>query len=107
MLPSAKPAPLGAPPAAHQPPKPAAPADPNVQQRSLNVRDALSYLDMVKTIYRHHPEVYNRFLDIMKDFKSQKYYPISPVAIVIHAFLGLTRPVLSTEFRLFSEPIQS
>jgi paired amphipathic helix protein Sin3a len=39
--------------------------------RALNVTDALSYLDAVKVQFNEKPEVYNRFLDIMKDFKSQ------------------------------------
>lgn len=39
--------------------------------RPLNVTDALSYLDAVKVQFQEKPEVYNRFLDIMKDFKSQ------------------------------------
>jgi histone deacetylase complex regulatory component SIN3 len=39
--------------------------------RALNVTDALSYLDAVKVQFNDKPEVYNRFLDIMKDFKSQ------------------------------------
>lgn len=39
--------------------------------RPLNVKDALSYLDQVKVQFSEHPEVYNKFLDIMKDFKSQ------------------------------------
>ena len=34
-------------------------------------QDALSYLDQVKVRFVDHPDVYNRFLDIMKDFKSQ------------------------------------
>lgn len=36
-----------------------------------NKQDALSYLDQVKVRFVEQPEVYNRFLDIMKDFKSQ------------------------------------
>ncbi|KAL5533624.1 hypothetical protein ACEPAG_84 [Sanghuangporus baumii] len=39
--------------------------------RQLNVTDALSYLDAVKTQFVERPDVYNNFLDIMKDFKSQ------------------------------------
>ena len=35
------------------------------------LQDALSYLDQVKVQFSDHPDVYNRFLDIMKDFKSQ------------------------------------
>jgi len=41
--------------------------------RPLNVTDALSYLDEVKIQFSERPEVYNQFLDIMKDFKSQTY----------------------------------
>src|ERR1700761_8620631 len=40
--------------------------------RPLNVTDALSYLDAVKTQFHDQPNVYNQFLDIMKEFKSQK-----------------------------------
>ena len=39
--------------------------------RQLNVTDALSYLDAVKVQFNDRPDVYNVFLDIMKDFKSQ------------------------------------
>lgn len=35
------------------------------------IQDALSYLDQVKVRFVDQPDVYNRFLDIMKDFKSQ------------------------------------
>lgn len=42
-------------------------------ERALNVTDALSYLDAVKVQFQHQPDVYNYFLDIMKDFKSQRY----------------------------------
>lgn len=39
--------------------------------RPLNVKDALTYLDQVKIQFSDQPEIYNKFLDIMKDFKSQ------------------------------------
>lgn len=41
------------------------------------VQDALSYLDQVKVQFVDHPDVYNRFLDIMKDFKSGAYVSVS------------------------------
>lgn len=44
-----------------------------LEERPLNVTDALSYLDSVKIRFHDQPEVYNHFLDIMKDFKSQAY----------------------------------
>lgn len=39
--------------------------------RHSSPQDALSYLDQVKVQFVDQPDVYNRFLDIMKDFKSQ------------------------------------
>ena len=44
---------------------------PPESSRPLNVTDALSYLDAVKTQFIERPDIYNNFLDIMKDFKSQ------------------------------------
>ncbi len=49
---------------------PAIPRSPD-SNRPLNVTDALSYLDAVKVQFQDKPDVYNHFLDIMKDFKSQ------------------------------------
>ncbi len=37
------------------------------------VEDALSYLDQVKLQFGNQPQVYNDFLDIMKEFKSQRW----------------------------------
>lgn len=37
------------------------------------MEDALSYLDQVKYKFGNQPQVYNDFLDIMKEFKSQRY----------------------------------
>lgn len=39
--------------------------------RPLNVTDALSYLDAVKAQFHDQPDVYNLFLDIMKEFKNE------------------------------------
>lgn len=39
--------------------------------QKLKVEDALSYLDLVKFKFGSTPQVYNDFLDIMKEFKSQ------------------------------------
>jgi paired amphipathic helix protein Sin3a len=49
----------------------ASPPSQHAGYRPLNVRDALTYLDQVKVRFSDQPDVYNRFLDIMKDFKSQ------------------------------------
>jgi hypothetical protein len=37
------------------------------------VQDALGYLEKVKQKFATQPAVYNQFLEIMKDFKSQAY----------------------------------
>jgi hypothetical protein len=43
-----------------------------MESRQLNVTDALTYLDAVKNQFQDKPDVYNRFLDIMKDFKNEE-----------------------------------
>lgn len=40
-------------------------------KRPVEVKDALSYLDAIKARFVNQPDVYNRFLDIMKDFKAE------------------------------------
>ncbi|KAG8517288.1 Paired amphipathic helix protein Sin3b [Galemys pyrenaicus] len=40
---------------------------------SLQVEDALTYLDQVKIRFGSDPATYNGFLEIMKEFKSQRY----------------------------------
>ena len=52
-------------------PQPALEAVNGSTDRQLNVTDALSYLDAVKIQFHDRPDVYNVFLDIMKEFKSQ------------------------------------
>lgn len=42
------------------------------------VEDALSYLDQVKIRFANDPGIYNKFLDIMKEFKSQRYLKTVP-----------------------------
>jgi paired amphipathic helix protein Sin3a len=37
----------------------------------LNVKDALAYLDQVQAKFNHQPNIYNDFLQVMKEFKSQ------------------------------------
>ncbi len=56
----------------HSPMDTAAPHPLVAQERSLNVNDALGYLDSVKVQFHEQPLVYNQFLEIMKEFKSQR-----------------------------------
>lgn len=44
---------------------------PDSFNRPLNVTEALAYLDAIKAQFQDKPSVYNRFLDIMRDFKNE------------------------------------
>ncbi|KAG8999611.1 Transcriptional regulatory protein sin3, partial [Tulasnella sp. 427] len=44
-------------------------SSPSGAYRPLNVKDALSYLEMVKIKFQERPDLYNQFLDILHDFK--------------------------------------
>lgn len=62
--------------AQQQPPPPQPQPQPNCPTgqekfQRLKVEDALGYLDQVKFKFGSQPQVYNDFLDIMKEFKSQ------------------------------------
>lgn len=70
------------------------------QQPILN--DALSYLDQVKVQFNEHPDVYNRFLDIMKDFKSGAIDTPGVIGRVSQLFAG--NPDLIQGFNTFLPP---
>ncbi|KAF2716727.1 hypothetical protein K431DRAFT_289187 [Polychaeton citri CBS 116435] len=70
------------------------------QQPILN--DALSYLDQVKVQFADHPDVYNRFLDIMKDFKSGAIDTPGVIGRVSTLFAG--NPDLIQGFNTFLPP---
>lgn len=70
------------------------------QQPILN--DALSYLDQVKVQFAEHPDVYNRFLDIMKDFKSGAIDTPGVIERVSQLFAG--NPSLIQGFNTFLPP---
>ncbi|THV08566.1 hypothetical protein K435DRAFT_708465 [Dendrothele bispora CBS 962.96] len=67
--------------------------------RPLNVTDALSYLDAVKNQFHDQPDVYNHFLDIMKQFKSQQIDTPGVIKRVSHLFNG--HPSLIQGFNTF------
>ena len=70
------------------------------QQPILN--DALSYLDQVKVRFQEQPDVYNKFLDIMKDFKSQAIDTPGVIDRVSTLFTG--HPELIQGFNTFLPP---
>lgn len=65
-------------------------------------QDALSYLDQVKVQFADHPDVYNRFLDIMKDFKSGAIDTPGVIERVSTLFAG--NPNLIQGFNTFLPP---
>ncbi|KAJ2473489.1 hypothetical protein GGI02_000807 [Coemansia sp. RSA 2322] len=70
--------------------------------RQLNVSDALSYLDMVKSQFQDRPEVYNQFLEIMKEFKSHAIDTPGVIERVSRLFYGC--PSLIQGFNTFLPP---
>jgi len=62
--------------------------------RELRVEDALMYLDQVKMEFGDQPQIYNRFLDIMKTFKSQQIDTPGVIRQVSSLFQGNKRLVL-------------
>ncbi|KIL63546.1 hypothetical protein M378DRAFT_79542 [Amanita muscaria Koide BX008] len=67
--------------------------------RPLNVTDALSYLDAVKAQFHDQPDVYNHFLDIMKEFKNELIDTPGVIKRVSHLFHG--HPSLIQGFNTF------
>lgn len=58
------------------------------RSRTLNIEDALSYLDKVKQRYTDMPSVYNKFLDIMKQFKANAIGTVDVIKQVCELFQG-------------------
>ncbi|XP_048828741.1 SIN3 transcription regulator family member Aa [Brienomyrus brachyistius] len=78
-------------------------AQPGQQQfQRLKVEDALSYLDQVKLQFGSQPQVYNDFLDIMKEFKSQSIDTPGVISRVSQLFKG--HPDLIMGFNTFLPP---
>ncbi|XP_041988654.1 paired amphipathic helix protein Sin3a isoform X2 [Aricia agestis] len=72
------------------------------QFQRLKVEDALSYLDQVKFKFNAQPQVYNDFLDIMKEFKSQTIDTPGVITRVSNLFKG--HPGLIVGFNTFLPP---
>nr|CAI5849844.1 unnamed protein product [Callosobruchus analis] len=81
-------------------PQQQSPGSSNFQR--LKVEDALSYLDLVKFKFGAKPQVYNDFLDIMKEFKSQSIDTPGVIQRVSNLFKGF--PELIVGFNTFLPP---
>ncbi|KAJ8707258.1 hypothetical protein PYW08_011392 [Mythimna loreyi] len=97
---SPAPAPLATPPGVG--PGVAAQQQAAGQFQRLKVEDALSYLDQVKYKFNTQPQVYNDFLDIMKEFKSQTIDTPGVITRVSNLFKG--HPELIVGFNTFLPP---
>uniref|UniRef100_A0A8C1D2B6 Paired amphipathic helix protein Sin3a n=1 Tax=Cyprinus carpio carpio TaxID=630221 RepID=A0A8C1D2B6_CYPCA len=89
----------------HATPTPAPAPAPTLGQQQfqrLKVEDALSYLDQVKLQFGNQPQVYNDFLDIMKEFKSQSIDTPGVISRVSQLFKG--HPDLIMGFNTFLPP---
>lgn len=58
------------------------------QKRQLKVEDALAYLEKVKVQFTDQLNVYNKFLDIMKEFKAQEIDTTEVIRRVSDLFAG-------------------
>ncbi|XP_028812536.1 paired amphipathic helix protein Sin3a isoform X2 [Denticeps clupeoides] len=83
-------------------PASSAPTQGQQQFQRLKVEDALSYLDQVKLQFGNQPQVYNDFLDIMKEFKSQSIDTPGVISRVSQLFKG--HPDLIMGFNTFLPP---
>eukprot|EP00061_Rhincodon_typus_P012974 g39050.t1 len=78
------------------------PVGEKVIRNQSQVEDALSYLDQVKMQFGNNPAVYNEFLDIMKEFKSQSIDTPGVIDRVSRLFQG--HPDLILGFNAFLPP---
>uniref|UniRef100_A0A3Q2V113 Paired amphipathic helix protein Sin3b n=1 Tax=Haplochromis burtoni TaxID=8153 RepID=A0A3Q2V113_HAPBU len=74
----------------------------NGHDKGKVVEDALSYLDQVKIRFANDPGIYNKFLDIMKEFKSQSIDTPGVINRVSQLFHG--HPDLVLGFNAFLPP---
>ena len=70
------------------------PPKPPQQFRELRVEDALIYLDDVKHEFKQQPAIYNEFLGIMKNFKTQEVDTPGVIDRVSKLFRGYNKLIL-------------
>ena len=66
----------------------------STEKKQLKETDALEYLNLVKQQFGNSPEIYNKFLDIMKDFKSHAIDTQKVIERVSRLFVGHQRLIL-------------
>jgi len=78
------------------------PQNPRILGRQLKVEDALAYLDQIQVAFGRRPDLYNRFLDIMKEFKAQSIDTLDVIERVVKLFQGHRELILG--FNVFLPP---
>ncbi|GAX10018.1 paired amphipathic helix protein Sin3a [Fistulifera solaris] len=73
---------------------PQRPLDQHQPFRELRVEDALIYLDDVKREFKQQPAIYNEFLSIMKNFKTQEVDTPGVIERVSKLFRGYNKLIL-------------
>ncbi|KAJ3123257.1 Transcriptional regulatory protein sin3, partial [Physocladia obscura] len=76
----------------------------SVQTRGsrLSVMDALAYLDKVKSVFSKQPEVYDKFLDTMSEFKLRRISTVDVIHRILNTFFEHHSLIL--EFNMFLPP---
>ena len=70
--------------------------------RRMKVEDSLAYLNQVEMTFEDKPEIYNQFLDIMKEFKAQSIDTPGVIERVLQLFHGHRMLILG--FNTFLPP---
>eukprot|EP00500_Bicosoecida_sp_ms1_P002752 CAMPEP_0203807136 /NCGR_PEP_ID=MMETSP0115-20131106/893_1 /ASSEMBLY_ACC=CAM_ASM_000227 /TAXON_ID=33651 /ORGANISM="Bicosoecid sp, Strain ms1" /LENGTH=145 /DNA_ID=CAMNT_0050715807 /DNA_START=195 /DNA_END=629 /DNA_ORIENTATION=- len=73
-----------------------------IPERQLKVEDALAYLDKVKQQFGSQPQIYNQFLEIMKNFKAETIGTPGVIQRVSELFRGHAPLILG--FNTFLPP---
>lgn len=61
---------------------------PNRGSQKLTTNDALAYLKAVKDIFQDKKEKYEDFLEVMKDFKAQRFDHVVPRCFCVYIGRG-------------------
>lgn len=70
-------------------------------QQGLTTDDALAYLQAVKDMFKDKKGKYDEFLEVMKDFKAQRYilqasFSLLLQFLLVSSFSGFSRVVLES-----------
>ncbi|KAI8990134.1 paired amphipathic helix [Pilobolus umbonatus] len=73
-----------------------------IEPKHMEIKDAVGYLEQIKSEYEKQPEIYNKFLKIMHDFRLEKINTPQVLEQVTLLFRG--KPWLIRNFLMFLPP---